>query len=183
MKNTNNALLTALYGSTGLNKIASIANTGPVLGWPQHTFVNGNGAVTKQTYDQGLWVMIEIAGSWEFFPAETWTSGFFASTLYALNLRESILCPSDNGTSSIDWLSLAQKWNTPEFESTAQAITNTHDVGFLSYPAQYGGSWDAVLEMAQHLADRFSPTVGCTRSWEDGGPDDFVVVRVATSSL
>lgn len=61
-------------------------------------------------------------------------------------------------------------------------------MGFLSYPAQFellldttnSTASDAVALMAQHLAARFSTTVGCTLSW-DSGSSNFEVVRTYSS--
>ena len=53
-------------------------------------------------------------------------------------------------------------------------ITNTHDLGFMCW-CSYGQALrlspadtikDIVLDCARHLADRFDPAIGCTRSWD-----------------
>ncbi len=36
---------------------------------------------------------------------------------------------------------------------------------------------EAVNAFANHLAARFDPTVGCTRSWDSADPTDFQVGR------
>ena len=36
---------------------------------------------------------------------------------------------------------------------------------------------EAVNAFANHLAARFNPTVGCTRSWDSADPTDFQVGR------
>ena len=79
-----------------------------------------------------------VKGVWEYFNPDTWTSGFFPSTLYALHERAS-LCPSSelNGT---DWLLLAQTWSAAEVPSETHTGVG-HDVGFLSFP------FDLELEM------------------------------------
>lgn len=72
-------------------------------------------------------------GIWKYFdPSNTWTTGFFPATLYALDARKKICRMS---TDKIDWLSLGREWSTGivPFE-----INNglQHDVGFVSFPFQ-----------------------------------------------
>lgn len=122
--------------------------------------------------------------SWQYFDADTWTSGFFTSQLYALHDRDS-LCRFQNTSDSVDWLNLANEWNRQQYVDEVTQLTNTHDVGFLSFPLQneyainaLSSTRDYILEMADHLAARFNPRVGCTRSWDQGGPNDFEVVSI-----
>lgn len=70
-------------------------------------------------------------GVWQYFAPDTWTSGFFPATLYALNTRAS-LCPSA-GLNGIDWLALGQQWSDAEVPSETKTTVG-HDVGFLSFP-------------------------------------------------
>lgn len=88
-----------------------------------------------------------VKGAWEYFVPDTWTSGFFPSTLYALNDRAS-LCPSSelNGT---DWLLLGQTWSAAEVPSETHTGVG-HDVGFLSFP------FDLELEMYALVPIRLS---------------------------
>lgn len=141
-------------------------------------------------------------GKWQYFVADTWTTGFFNSLLYALHNR-SLACSdtqsSDGTLNTTDWLGFARAWTVPE---VALETTNTlgHDVGFVSFPFQdelqlYVPPYhscsvasniserdptnqtaiDAVNAFASDLAARFSPTVGCTRSWDTDDPTDFTV--------
>ena len=73
-------------------------------------------------------------GQWQYFPTDTWTTGFFPSMLYALNTRTT-LCQSDSNLKSVDWLGLARNWASLEVQLET---TNTlgHDVGFVSFPFQ-----------------------------------------------
>ena len=66
-------------------------------------------------------------GDWIYFPPDTFTSGFFPATAYALNTR-SRLCPD-----GIDWLSIGRASSAA---LVPLEIKNTvgHAVGFLSYP-------------------------------------------------
>jgi hypothetical protein len=74
------------------------------------------------------------AGVWQLFSADTWTSGFFPATLYALNTRRT-LCGATpaNGLGLADWLESGR-------EASAALVpleiknNQGHDVGFLSYP-------------------------------------------------
>lgn len=71
-------------------------------------------------------------GIWKYFDPNTWTTGFFPATLYALNTRSQLCSAVENGT---DWLSLGRQWSTGEIPFE---INNTlmHDVGFVSFPFQ-----------------------------------------------
>lgn len=70
-------------------------------------------------------------GVWQYFAPDTWTSGFFPATLYALNTRAAV-CPTDD-LKATDWVSLAQTWSTAEVPSETKTGVG-HDVGFLSFP-------------------------------------------------
>lgn len=72
-----------------------------------------------------------VAGDWQYFVPDLWTSGFFPATLYAMHSRAQ-LCEWGTGNAS-QWLTLGRQWSAPE---TPLETNNTvgHDVGFLSYP-------------------------------------------------
>lgn len=72
-----------------------------------------------------------VQGVWQYFSPDTWTSGFFPATLYALHTRAS-LCPSQV-LSATNWLSLAQRWSAAEVPLETHTGVG-HDVGFLSFP-------------------------------------------------
>ncbi|GJF00581.1 glycoside hydrolase family 88 protein [Phanerochaete sordida] len=124
-------------------------------------------------------------GAWDYFNPDTWTSGFFPATLYELN-RRTTLCAAEVDAQSLngsDWLLLGQTWSAGEVPSE----TNTgvgHDVGFLSFPfvnelqlhPDNQSAITAVNDFANHLAGRFNPIVGCTRSWDTTDPTDFQVI-------
>lgn len=69
------------------------------------------------------------AGAWLYFSPNTWTSGFFPTTLYALNTRAQ-LCGTSDGQS---WVKLGRQWSTGEIP-LEQSNGVGHDVGFLSMP-------------------------------------------------
>lgn len=71
------------------------------------------------------------AGDWLYFAPDTWTSGFFPATLYALHARAQ-LCrwPAANAA---QWLALGRRWSAAEVPLAADNTVG-HDVGFLSYP-------------------------------------------------
>lgn len=77
-------------------------------------------------------------GAWQYFTPDTWTSGFFPSTLYALNTRAQ-LCNKTQGTSGdgglkeTDWVGLGRMWSAAEVPSETKTGVG-HDVGFLSFP-------------------------------------------------
>lgn len=120
-------------------------------------------------------------GNWLLFSPDTWTSGFFPSTLYALYERTK-LCSSGAGDGA-QWLDLARTWATGEIPLEIKTGVG-HDVGFLSYPfmdeltvnPENETAIEAVNAFANHLAARFDPTVGCTRSWDSADPTDFQVI-------
>lgn len=160
------AIPPSLYSTSLYTKLISSSSSSP-SSWPEYT----------STLD----------GTWISFPADTWTSAFFSSSFYALHQRHSTLCPSvtptaDNG-STTDWLALAREWSEGLYQ-VDEALTNTHDVGFLSWPAQQelnlGNTSatvkQAVLTEATHLADRFSTIVGCTESWDTDATDFEVII-------
>lgn len=70
-------------------------------------------------------------GKWQYFSPDTWTTGFFPATLYALNKRAE-LCNwgADNAS---EWLELGRQWSTAEVPLET-SNTLGHDVGFVSYP-------------------------------------------------
>ncbi|KAJ7118790.1 glycoside hydrolase family 88 protein [Mycena epipterygia] len=123
-------------------------------------------------------------GDWLDFVPDTWTSGFFPTTLYALNTRKT-LCGATpaNGLSVADWLNLGRAASNgliPLETKNSQG----HDVGFLSFPfveelainPTNQTALTAVNKFAADLAARFNPVVGCTRSWDTADPTDFTVI-------
>ncbi|OJT11143.1 Unsaturated glucuronyl hydrolase, partial [Trametes pubescens] len=120
-------------------------------------------------------------GNWIWFSPDQWTAGFFPSTLYAMHERTT-LCGSRAGSAS-QWLTLGRAWSTGEIPLEAHTGVG-HDVGFLSYPfmdelkvnPKNATAIEAVNKFATALAARFSPIVGCTRSWDAADPTDFQVI-------
>ncbi|KAF9448915.1 glycoside hydrolase family 88 protein [Macrolepiota fuliginosa MF-IS2] len=87
----------------------------------------------------------QTVGAWQLFSPDTWTSGFFPATGYALNTRKSLCgATSSNGLDIADWLELSREASTA---LVPLEIKNNegHDVGFLSFPF--------VEELAFHSAD------------------------------
>ncbi|KAJ7090355.1 glycoside hydrolase family 88 protein [Mycena belliarum] len=123
-------------------------------------------------------------GNWIDFDPDTWTSGFFPATLYALNTRKA-LCGAtpSNGLSAGDWLNLGRAASNGLIPLEAHN-NQGHDVGFLSFPfveelainPSNQTALDAVHNFAADLAARFDPVVGCTRSWGTADPTDFTVI-------
>jgi hypothetical protein len=76
----------------------------------------------------------QTEGKWQVFVPDTWTSGFFPATGYALNRRKELCGATQNNQLGIaDWLNLGRAASTALIPLE---ITNHqgHDVGFLSYP-------------------------------------------------
>ena len=98
------------------NTVAKLASSGPPA-YPQWTYLSGN-------------------ASWQYFPAATWTSGFFPASLYLMNTRKSVLCKGDNATGQTNWLTSAESWMQgldPVANPNAGLFGVRHDVGFLSF--------------------------------------------------
>ncbi|KAH8832004.1 glucuronyl hydrolase [Flagelloscypha sp. PMI_526] len=113
-------------------------------------------------------------GVWQYISADAWTSGFFPATMYALEERKRMCGASkSNGLDIADWLSLGRALTSG---LSALEVRNNvgHDVGFLSFPFAYElqmnpgnqTAKDGINNFAKLLAARFSPVVGCTRSWD-----------------
>lgn len=136
------------------------------------------------------------AGRWRLFAPDTWTSGFHPATLYALHQRTKLCgATNSNGLGAADWLALGRS-TSAALASLTKRNSVGHDVGFLSFPyvdelklsvispfqmtlfAQHAYSNPnnqtaarVVNEFATFLANRFSPIVGCTRSWDSADPN------------
>jgi hypothetical protein len=101
-------------------------------------------------------------GSWEQRPANQWTSGFFAGTLW-------YMYQSDRDPR---WRALAERW-TVGLEPV-KSITTTHDLGFMVFDSFGLGHRltgdahyrDVVLDASRSLATRYSPVVGAIKSWD-----------------
>jgi hypothetical protein len=111
-------------------------------------------------------------GAWETRAASWWTSGFYPGSLW------------------LAYQDTADKWFRTEAERRQAGLesqknnTSTHDVGFLimsSYENGYRATGvdayrQVVLTAARSLASRFSPVVGCTRSWDSSSSSNFTVI-------
>ncbi|KIJ69657.1 glycoside hydrolase family 88 protein [Hydnomerulius pinastri MD-312] len=123
-----------------------------------------------------------IVGEWQWFSPDTWTSGFFPATLYELNTRTQ-LCKGQGSGAGTDWVGLGRTWSAAEVPLETKNSVG-HDVGFLSFPfvqellvnPQNETAISAVNTFAADLAARFSPIVGCTRSWDTSDPTLFEVI-------
>ncbi|KAG9034107.1 hypothetical protein FRB95_013752 [Tulasnella sp. JGI-2019a] len=126
------------------------------------------------------------AGQWQYYPpAGSWTSGFFPATLMLLAERAT-KCPGGQLVSlpeAESALTYARTWSAPLSKLT-KINGIGHDVGFISFPFQDDlhrnpGSVAAqatVNAFAAFLAGRYSPVVGCTRSWDVSTPNYFQVI-------
>ena len=74
-----------------------------------------------------------VAGEWLYFEPNTWTSGFFPATGYALNTRKA-LCGTTptNGLGVADWLDLGRTASDGLLSLDASHGLE-HDVGFISF--------------------------------------------------
>jgi hypothetical protein len=73
------------------------------------------------------------SGSWLWFVPDTWTSGFFPVTLYAMNDRAKLCPKSVANANGADWVDLGRAWSTAEIPLEVNTGVG-HDVGFLSFP-------------------------------------------------
>jgi len=112
-----------------------------------------------------------LDGAWVTTPASGWTSGFLPGSLW--------LAYEHSGDPAL--LDAARRWTASL--SSQQYNTSTHDVGFMLF-SSYGNGYritgdpafrQVLLKAAESLATRYSPVVGCTRSW-NSGPDEFKVI-------
>ena len=92
----------------------------------------------------------------------SWTSGFFAGTLWQLY----------EYTNHEKWKNEAKKW-THALEPV-KYVTNNHDVGFMTY-CSYGNGLrltnneayqDILIQAAKSLSTRYNPIVGSIKSWD-----------------
>lgn len=108
-------------------------------------------------------------GNYRFSKKDWWCSGFFPGTLWKMfeATGNNIFC--DYAT------------RVTEMLDSLQYIPCSHDIGF-QINCSYGNGYlmtnrkqyqDMVVKGAYMLADRFNPTVGCTRSWNGG---NFLVI-------
>lgn len=112
-----------------------------------------------------------LTGKYEFSNSSWWCSGFYPGTL--LNLyRQTKDTALYNEAMRIQELLKKEQYNT-----------HTHDLGFMMY-CSFGtansinpsnGYKEILLNSAKSLSTRFSPTVGCIKSW-DGKPDEYLVI-------
>ncbi|KAI0117506.1 glycoside hydrolase family 88 protein [Daldinia grandis] len=112
---------------------------------------------------------------------EFWTSGFFPGCLYLLLERQRKYAHEVRhmGQSSTKYelhelqLQFACKWWTASLYRNAK-LTTTHDLGFMIAPWARAAwelendvkGFDTVITAAESLMTRYSPVVGCVRSWD-----------------
>jgi unsaturated chondroitin disaccharide hydrolase len=110
-------------------------------------------------------------GKYEFSDSGWWCSGFYPGTLLYIfeQTRDSVLYQE-----AMRMLNLLEK---------EQFNTTTHDLGFMMY-CSFGLAnkihpsdryREILLNSAKSLSSRFSPVVGCIRSW-DSKKSDFLVI-------
>lgn len=168
------AMLLSLTAVLGVSVVARTASIPPGLFNQQlYSKFETTGSTASSAWPE---YTTPSGSAWKSFPATEWTSSFLSASLYLLDRRHTVLCPSttpvaSNG-STTNWLSLARSSSAGLYVPDS-ALSTTHDVGFLSWPMQYELLLDstnatassAVLDMAKHLSARFSKIVGCTLSW------------------
>ena len=101
-------------------------------------------------------------GGWELRPADQWTSGFFAGSLwYMYELKR-----------DKDWRALAERW-TIGLEPM-KSLRTTHDLGFMIFDS-FGRGFlatgnnhyrDVVMDASRSLVTRYNPRVGAIKSWD-----------------
>ncbi len=110
-------------------------------------------------------------GAWNTTRASAWTSGFFPGSLWLMYQR----------TADPAWRARAEAWQAGI--EPQKYNTSTHDLGFMLFNS-FGNAYrltgkdryrQVVLAAAKSVASRYSPTVGCIKSWESG-PADYKVI-------
>lgn len=106
-------------------------------------------------------------------PSRDWTSGFFAGELWMMYEL----------TGNNFWKDEAINYTLPLEQEKLNG--KTHDMGFKVY-CSYGKAWqltkdpkyrDVLVQAAKTLATRFSPNIGCLRSWDHNADKwDFPVI-------
>jgi len=121
-------LLSALYVSTAFANYP-VELFSPLV--PQKVLAAFNALPSPIQYPQ---YTDTTAGKWLYFSPNTWTSGFFPATGYAMNTRTQ-LCgtSSSNGLGSANWLSLGRAASNGLLSLDASHGIG-HDVGFISFP-------------------------------------------------
>jgi hypothetical protein len=164
--NTLNFPISELFSPLVPTKVHAIASTQNPTRYPQYT-----------TTDTGKWI---------YFDADLWTTGFFPATLYALAERASLCHGEGKGQwDKQEWLDLGRGWSTGELRLTAGNHAQ-HDQGFLSFPfveelkvnSHNETAAETINQFATILANRYSPVVGATRSWDHDivDPTDWPVI-------
>lgn len=105
---------------------------------------------------------IDKAGNLVLVGPEDWCSGFFAGTLWQMYQYSHMQFWRENAVSNT-WLIESAKWHK-----------GTHDLGFMigdsfgkAYQLTGEQSYrDVMLQAARTLCTRYSPKVGCIRSWD-----------------
>jgi unsaturated chondroitin disaccharide hydrolase len=101
-------------------------------------------------------------GTWQTTDASGWTSGFFAGCLWLMY----------DFSRDPFYAQAARRWT--ESLSDMQYFAGSHDVGFMVFTS-FGNGFrltsaphdiDVLLQSATTLTKRYSPTVGCIKSWD-----------------
>ncbi|XP_054163822.1 unsaturated glucuronyl hydrolase-like [Oppia nitens] len=114
------------------------------------------------------------SAQWEVTPPvdNQWTAGFYPGILWHLY----------NYTKDDHWKQLATKATDAMYND--QYNTWQHDIGFMIM-CSYGNAYEftknpdypkIIVNAANHLAKRFNPKIGCTRSWDSGHDGQFLVI-------
>ncbi len=123
------------------------------------------GRQVKEQKDSAMFPVSFDNGKTSIKPVQDWTSGFFPGSLWYLYKY----------TGDEKWKTSAKKWT--EMLSSAQYLTNTHDLGFMVFCSygngfKYGNQNDyaaVILQASKSLASRFDSKTGCIKSWDQKG--------------
>jgi unsaturated chondroitin disaccharide hydrolase len=128
-------------------------------------FAAGQMEATAIQGKEGLYARTtEPDGSWRWVKPNDWTAGFFPGVLWLLY----------ESSGKKEFRAWAEKW-TAGMEEQKNNV-KTHDVGFL-LNSSFGNGLritgrpeyrEVLLTGAKSLSSRFSPTIGCIRSWDHG---------------
>ncbi|KAG6829854.1 hypothetical protein H0H92_003297 [Tricholoma furcatifolium] len=121
-------------------------------------------------------------GAWKYFPANSWGSGIFPASLYALHARRT-LCPATpaNGLGLADWLALGRAVTTgmippdPEGSPDHDRASLISILEELEFDSTNVTAQNYVIGLAKILANRFNPAVGCSRGFDSSDPFKVII--------
>lgn len=130
--------------SPHLRTLAVLATATASLALPSELFDASIATKLRATYTSqppvpSVWPQYTTSnGTWRYFGGDTWTTGFFPATMYAMAERAG-LCP-ELGLNASEWVGYGRASSSGEIPGSSLSVQNQarleHDVGFVSFPFQ-----------------------------------------------